>query len=218
MLSHIVRRVLQSFGVLAVMSLLVFAAVYAVGNPIDILVNPQSDQNEIARATAALGLDRPLFEQYFVFIGHAATGDLGRSFAFNVPAIGLILERMPATLELATAAMLIAVLLGIPLGLWAGLKPRSVAGRTIMAGSILGFSLPTFWVGLMLILVFSVWLGWLPTSGRGPTANLLGIPVSFLTAEGLRHPVLPTANLALFKLSAVMRLTRSGTRDALRQE
>jgi peptide/nickel transport system permease protein len=218
MLSHIVRRVVQSFGVLAAMSLLVFAGVYAVGNPVDILVNPQADQNEIARATAALGLDRPLLEQYFIFIKHAASGDLGRSFAFNVPAIGLILERMPATLELATAAMLIAVLLGIPLGLWAGLKPRSAAGRTIMAGSILGFSLPTFWVGLMLILVFSVWLGWLPTSGRGPTVNLLGIPVSFLTAEGLRHLVLPAANLALFNLSLVIRLTRSGTREAIEQD
>ncbi len=218
MLALCVRRLAQSVAVLFVMSLLVFAGVYAVGNPVDILVNPQSDQNEIARATAALGLDRPLLEQYFVFIGHAATGDLGRSFAFNVPAIGLILERMPATLELATAAMLIAVLLGIPLGLWAGLKPRSAAGRTIMATSILGFSLPTFWVGLMLILVFSVWLGWLPTSGRGPTANLLGIHLSFLTAEGLRHLVLPAANLALFNLSLVIRLTRSGTREAMRQD
>src|SRR5438046_8765602 len=94
MLAYVFRRLAQSVSVLFVMSLLVFAGVYAVGNPIDILVNPQSDQNEIARATAALGLDRPLFEQYFVFIGHAATGDLGRSFAFNVPAIGLILERM----------------------------------------------------------------------------------------------------------------------------
>src|SRR5260221_6937167 len=170
------------------MSLLVFAGVYAVGNPMDILVNPQADQNEIARATAALGLDRPLFEQYFIFIGHAATGDLGRSFAFNVPAIGLILERMPATLELATAAMLIAVVLGIPLGLWAGLKPRSAAGKTIMAGAILGFSLPTFWVGLMLILVFSVWLCWLPPSRRGPTVSLPGVPGRFLAAERLRSP------------------------------
>jgi peptide/nickel transport system permease protein len=218
MLALCVRRLAQSVAVLFVMSLLVFAGVYAVGNPVDILVNPQSDQNEIARASAALGLDRPLLEQYFVFVGRAATGDLGRSFAFNVPAIGLILERMPATLELATAAMLIAVLFGIPLGLWAGLKPRSAAGRTIMAGSILGFSLPTFWVGLMLILVFSVWLGWLPTSGRGPTVNLLGIPLSFLTLEGLRHLVLPAANLALFNLSLVIRLTRSGTREAMRQD
>src|SRR5580765_1705763 len=133
-LSHIVHRVLQSFGVLAVMSLLVFAGVYAVGNPMDILVNPQSDQNEIARATAALGLDRPLLEQYFIFIGHAVTGDLGKSFAFNAPAIGLILERVPATLELATAAMLIAVLLGTPLGLWAGLKPRSARSEERRVG------------------------------------------------------------------------------------
>ncbi len=218
MLSYVLRRLLQSLAVLAVMSLLVFAGVYAVGNPMDILVNPQSDQNEIARAAAALGLDRPLLEQYFIFIKHAATGDLGRSFAFNVPAIGLILERMPATLELATAAMLIAVLLGIPLGLWAGLKPRSAAGKLIMAGSILGFSLPTFWVGLMLILVFSVWLGWLPTSGRGPTVNLIGIPVSFLSLEGLRHLVLPAANLALFNLSLLIRLARSGTREAMQQD
>jgi peptide/nickel transport system permease protein len=218
MLSHIVRRVLQSFAVLGVMSLLVFAGVYAIGNPMDILVNPQSDQKEIARAAAALGLDRPLVEQYFSFIKHAAIGDLGRSFAFNVPAIGLILERMPATLELATAAMLIAVLLGIPLGLWAGLKPDSAAGKTIMAGSILGFSLPTFWVGLMLIMVFSVWLGALPTSGRGPTSNILGIPVSFLSLEGLRHLILPAANLALFNLALIIRLARTATREALQQD
>src|SRR2546422_8143999 len=188
MLWYVLRRLLQSLAVLAVMSLLVFAGVYAVGNPIDILVNPQSDQNEIARAAAALGLDRPFLEQYFIFIKHAATGDLGRSFAFNVPAIGLILERMPATLELATAAMLVAVLLGIPLGLWAGIAPRSAAGRTIMAGSILGFSLPTFWVGLMLILVFSVWLRWVATSGPRPPAKLPRIPLRFLPLGGPAHP------------------------------
>jgi peptide/nickel transport system permease protein len=218
MIAHVLSRLLQSLAVLAAMSLLVFAGVYAIGNPIDILVNPQSDQNEIARATAALGLDRPLAEQYFVFLKHAATGDLGRSFAFNVPAIGLILERASATLELASVAMLIAVALGIPLGLWAGLRPDTAAGKTIMAGSILGFSLPTFWVGLMLIMVFSVWLGWLPTSGRGPTTSLLGVPVSFLSPEGLRHLVLPAANLALFNLALLVRLARTGTREAMRQD
>lgn len=218
MASHIARRLAQSLAILVLMSLLVFAGVYAIGNPIDILVNPQADQNEIARATAALGLDRPLAEQYFLFLMDAATGDLGKSFAHNVPAIGLILERMPATLELATAAMLIALLLGIPLGLWAGVAPRSLAGRAITAGSILGFSLPTFWVGLMLIMVFSVWLGWLPTSGRGPTTDLAGIPVSFLSAEGLRHLALPAANLALFNLSLIARLARSGAREAMQQD
>ncbi len=218
MLVYVIRRLLQSVLVLGVMSLIVFAGVYAIGNPVDIFISPQADQAEIARATAALGLDRPLWEQYWVFLRQAAAGDLGKSFAFNVPAIQLVLERMPATLELAASAMLIAVLLGIPLGLWAGLKPRSTAGRTIMAGSILGFSLPTFWVGLMLIMVFSVWLGWLPASGRGPTTLLLGVPVSFLSADGLAHLALPATNLALFKLALVIRLTRAGTREALLQD
>ena len=216
--SYLARRVMQSVIVLVAMSLLVFVGVYAIGNPVDILVNPQADQNEIARATAALGLDRPLAEQYWRFLGDAATGNLGKSFAYNVPAIGLILERMPATVELASAAMLIALALGVPLGLWAGVAPRSGAGRAIAAGTVVGFSLPTFWVGLLLILVFSVWLGWLPTSGRGPTRETLGIPVSFLSAEGLRHLVLPAANLALFNLSLVARLVRSGTLEAMRQD
>jgi peptide/nickel transport system permease protein len=218
MLSYIARRLLQSVLVLVAMSLLVFAGVYAIGNPVDILVNPQADQSEIARATAALGLDRPLAEQYFLFLKDAAAGDLGRSFAYNVPAFGLILERLPATVELATAAMLIALALGVPLGLWAGVAPRSAAGRAITAGSILGFSLPTFWVGLLLILLFSVWLGWLPASGRGPTSSLLGVPVSFLSADGLRHLALPAANLALFNFSLVARLVRSGTLEAMQQD
>jgi len=135
-----------------------------------------------------------------------------------VPAITLILERLPATLELALLAMLIAVALGVPLGLLAGLKPESWPARTIMAGSILGFSLPTFWVGLMLILLFSVQLGWLPTTGRGPTVELLGIPVSFLSWEGLRHLILPATNLALFKLALLIRLVRAGTREAMLQD
>jgi peptide/nickel transport system permease protein len=214
----ILRRLLQSLLVLLVMSLLLFIGVYAIGNPVDILVSPQADQAEIARATASLGLDRPLAEQYWVFLRQAAAGDLGRSFAFNVPAIQLILERMPATLELAIVAMLISIALGIPLGLWAGLAPDSVAGKTIMTGSILGFSLPTFWVGLMLIMLFSVELGWLPASGRGPTLELFGVPVSFLSGEGLSHLLLPAATLALAKLALIIRLTRAGTREALLQD
>jgi len=200
------------------MSVLVFAAVYAIGNPVEILVNPQADQKEIARATAALGLDRPLVEQYWTFLVRAAHGDLGDSFAFNVPAMGLILERMPATLELATVSMLIALAVGLPVGFWAGLRPRSAAGRTIAGLSILGFSLPTFWVGLMLIMVFSVQLGWLPSAGRGATVDVLGVPLSVLTPDGWRHIVLPATNLALFNLALVARLARAGTRDAMRQE
>jgi len=217
-LVYVIRRLMQSIVVLFVMSALVFVGVYAIGNPVDILINPQADQEDIERAIKGLGLDKPLWEQYLVFLQRAAAGDLGKSFAFNVPAIQLILERMPATLELATAAMVIAIVLGIPLGLLAGLKPESLGARTIMAGSILGFSLPTFWVGLMLIMVFSVHLGWLPSNGRGPTTDLLGIPVSFLSWAGLRHLVLPATNLALFNLALVIRLTRSGTREAMLQD
>ena len=218
MLAYVIRRLLQSVVVLFVMSLLVFVGVYAIGNPVDILINPNADQEDIERAIRGLGLDKPLWEQYFVFLQRALAGDLGRSFAYNVPALQLILERMPATLELATAAMLIAIVLGLPLGLWAGLKPESFAGKAIMTGSILGFSLPTFWVGLMLIMVFSVYLGWLPSNGRGPTTDVLGVPVSFLSGDGIRHLVMPATNLALFKLSLIIRLTRAGTREALLQD
>ena len=218
MLSFTLRRLAQSAVALIVMSLLVFAGVYAIGNPVDILVNPQADQAEVAQTIAQLGLDRPLWQQYWIFLKGAAGGDLGKSFVASVPAIELIFERLPATLELAVAAMAIAIVLGIPLGLLAGLKPDSWIGRGIMAGSILGFSLPTFWVGLMLILVFSVQLGWLPTTGRGATVDVFGIPVSFLTADGLRHLVLPATNLALFELSLLLRLTRAGTREALLQD
>ena len=218
MLVFIVRRSLQSIVVLLAMSLIVFAGVYAIGNPVDILINPQADQIERERAIAALGLDRPLWEQYLAFLQGAAGGDLGKSFVHSTSALGLILERMPATLELALAAMLIAVVLGIPLGLWAGMRPHAASGRAIMAGSILGFSLPTFWVGLMLIMVFSVMLGWLPSNGRGETVSVLGVPLSFLTLDGLAHLALPATNLALFNVALLIRLTRSGAHEALLQD
>src|SRR5436190_890203 len=218
MLAFAIRRLGQSLFVLVVMSFLVFLGVYAIGNPIELLVNPQADEVERARAAAALGLDRPILEQYGIFLARAAGGDLGRSFVYNIPAIQLILDKLPATLELAGAAMVIAILLGIPLGLLAGLRPHSLTGRAIMAGSILGFSLPTFWVGLVLIMVFSVQLGWLPPNGRGETVMLLGVPVSFLTWDGLRHLAMPALNLALFKLSLLIRLTRAGTREAILQD
>src|SRR5881392_2829571 len=181
MLVYVIRRSLQAVLVMFMMSVLVFVGVYAIGNPIDILVNPQADQNEREHAIVALGLVQPLWTQYGKFLLGALHGDLGRSFVHSTSALELILERMPATLELAIVAMLIAIVLGVPLGLWAGLKPRSVAGRSIMAGSILGFSLPTFWVGLMLIMVFSVMLGWLPSTGRGETGTWLGITTSLFT-------------------------------------
>ena len=218
MTGYIIRRLGASALLLLVMSLLVFAGVYAIGNPVDLLISPEADQQETERVIAALGLDKPLWQQYLIFLERALAGDLGRSFAFNTPAIELILNRMPATFELALAAMLIAIALGIPLGLYAGLKPDSLLAKSIMAGSILGFSLPTFWVGLMLIMLFSVHLGWLPSTGRGETVELFGAQWSLFTWDGLRHIAMPAFNLALFKLSLLIRLTRASTREALLQD
>ena len=215
MLVFIIRRLLQSVLVLAVMSLLVFTGVYAVGNPVDILISPDATQADREATIKALGLDLPMWMQYLVFVKKALAADLGKSFAFNIPAIELIFERMPATLELALFAMLLAVVIGLPLGLYAGLKPKSFAGRAIMATSILGFSLPTFWVGLMLIMVFAVFLGWLPSNGRGATSLLFGVPVSFLNLDGLRHLLLPGITLSLLNIALIIRLTRAGTQEAL---
>ena len=214
----ITRRVLQSLAVVFVMSLLVFFGVNIVGDPVDMLINPEADQEDIEAAIRALGLDRPIHEQYWYFLLNALKGDLGKSFIFAEPALKLILQRMPATMELALAAMLLAIVVGIPFGVYAGLKPNSKVSKTIMAGSILGFSLPTFWVGLMFIMVFAVMLGWLPSTGRGETTSLFGIQVSFLSWDGLRHLLLPALNLALFKISLVIRLARAGTREVALQD
>jgi peptide/nickel transport system permease protein len=204
----IIRRLLQSIVVVAVMSLLVFFGVNVVGDPVDMLINPEADQAEIEKTMRAFGLDRPVHEQYWFFLSNAVKGDLGKSFIFGEPALKLIVERMPATLELAFAALFLAVVIAIPLGIYAGLKPDSKFSKTIMAGSILGFSLPTFWVGLMMIMVFAVMLG----------SSLLGIQVSFLTWDGLRHLVLPALNLSLFKMSLTIRLARAGTREVVHQD
>jgi len=214
----ITRRLLQSLLVVFVMSLLVFFGVNIVGDPVDLLINPEADQAEIEATIARLGLDRPIHEQYWYFVLNAFKGDLGRSFIFGESALKLILQRMPATMELAFVSLVMSAVFGIPLGVYAGLKPESRVAKTIMAGSILGFSLPTFWVGLMFILVFAVMLGWLPSTGRGDTVDVLGIPISLLTMDGLSHVLLPAFNLALFNISLVIRLTRAGTKEVVHQD
>ena len=210
---YVLRRLAQTLLVLFITSGLVFGGLYLVGDPVEILVNPQADQEERARTAAALGLDRPVLEQYGLFLKGMLSGDLGKSFVFGRPALEVIVERMPATLELAFLAMVMSVGLGIPLGLYAGLYPDRKSSKAIMAASILGFSLPTFWVGLLLIMVFAVQLGWLPSTGRGPTENVFGLSISILSLEGLRYAFLPALNLALFKLSLIIRLTRAQVRE-----
>lgn len=210
---YVLRRLAQTALVLLVTSMLVFAGLFMVGDPVEILINPEADQIERERATVALGLDKPAWQQYTIFLTNAVQGDLGKSFVYGRSALEVILERMPATLELAVLAMIISITLGIPLGLYAGLKPGSRISKTIMAASILGFSLPTFWVGLVLIMLFAVQLGWLPSTGRGPVVDFLGMKLSIVHWDGLRYALLPAFNLALFKLSLIIRLTRAQVRE-----
>lgn len=213
MFVFIMRRLSQTAVVLLVTSLLVFAGLFVVGDPVEILISPDADQIERERARVALGLDKPGWIQYLLFLKNALSGDLGKSFVYGRPALEVIFERMPATLELATVAMLISIFVGIPLGLYAGLKPDSKISKAIMAVSIVGFSLPTFWVGLMLIMLFAVQLGWLPSTGRGPTTEFLGMKLSIIHWDGLKYAILPGINLALFKLSLIIRLTRAQVRE-----
>jgi peptide/nickel transport system permease protein len=218
MLVYMIRRAGQSILVLVVMAFLVFVGVYAIGNPIDIMISPDADQAEIEAATQRLGLDKPLYEQFWIFLGNLLHGDLGTSFVFNRPATDVILQRLPATLELAGLALIISLVLGVTLGVLAGMAPNRVHGKAIMAGSILGFSLPNFWQGLMLIMIFAVMLGWLPAGGRGETVEVFGVGLGFLTLDGLAHMILPATNLALYKLSLVIRLARAGTREVALQD
>ena len=209
---------MQAGVVVLLMSFLVFSGVFLVGDPVDILISDEADEEDRERAIAGLGLDKPFHMQYLLFLRGALRGDLGESFIFEEPALLLIVERMPATMELALFALLIAVVIGIPLGMLAGFRPESITAKTIMSGSILGFSLPSFWVGIMMMVLFAVHLGWLPSTGRGPTSEWFGIEVSFTSWKGISYLLMPAINLSLFKLALVIRLARAGTREVVHQD
>ena len=209
---------MQAGVVVLLMSFLVFSGVFLVGDPVDILISDEADEEDRERAIAGLGLDKPFHMQYLLFLRGALRGDLGESFIFEEPALLLIVERMPATMELALFALLIAVVIGIPLGRLAGFRPESITAKTIMSGSILGFSLPSFWVGIMMMVLFAVHLGWLPSTGRGPTSEWFGIEVSFTSWKGISYLLMPAINLSLFKLALVIRLARAGTREVVHQD
>jgi peptide/nickel transport system permease protein len=214
----IIRRLMQAGVVVLLMSFLVFSGVFLVGDPVDILISDEADEEDRERAIAGLGLDKPFHMQYLLFLRSALRGNLGESFIFEEPALLLIVERMPATMELALFALLIAVVIGIPLGMFAGFRPESITAKTIMSGSILGFSLPSFWVGIMMMVLFAVHLGWLPSTGRGPTSEWFGIEVSFTSWKGISYLLMPAINLSLFKLALVIRLARAGTREVVHQD
>ena len=215
MLGFVIQRLLQAFVVMMIISAMVFVGVYAVGNPIDVVLSPDATQQIREQAIKAYGFDQPLWKQYADFLGRLIRGDFGNSFLYNMPVLQLIGSRLPATAELTLAAVFGATLLGVPLGMYAGYRPDSAFSKAVMAISILGFSVPTFWIGLVLIFTFAVELGWLPAGGRGETAQLFGIEWSFLTANGLKHMFLPALNLSLFKFAMMVRLARAGTRETM---
>jgi peptide/nickel transport system permease protein len=218
MIAYVLQRLIQSVVVLLAVSVVVFLAVYGIGDPIELLISPSASAAEREALIRRLGLDLPVWHQYFIFIGNALQGDLGRSFVHGVPAIELILDRLPATFELVLLAMTLAVGIGVPLGLLAGLDPERRVSRIIMAGTVLGYSLPNFWKGMMLILLFAVVLGWLPTAGRGETVSVLGFETSLFTLDGLRHLILPALNLAIPNAALLIRLVATGTTETMTQE
>ncbi|MEO1678634.1 MAG: ABC transporter permease [Pseudomonadota bacterium] len=216
MLEFLLRRVLQAILVLLVMTVLVFFGVNVIGNPVYIFASSECNQACLDEIIRNLGLDQPIWRQYLTFLGNLFQGDWGLSFTHGVPAMSLILERFPATLELALAALVLALGIGLPLGVYAGLKPDSPISKLIMGFSMVSFSVPIFWIGLIFILIFSVRLGWLPSIGRGDLVSVFGLfEVSFLTWDGLRHLLMPAFTLSLIMMAMVIRLTRAGMREVL---
>ena len=215
MLGYLASRLAQAAVVVLAMSVLVFVGVYAIGNPIDVMIDPAATAEMRERLIAQYGLDQPLWRQYLTFLGNVARGDLGTSMVYDIPVTTLVFSRLGATLELVLVSVTIATVVGIPAGLWAGYRPDGAAAKAIMALSVLGFSVPTFWIGMLLIMAFAVELGWLPSGGRGDVGSILGVPTSLATPDGWSHVILPAINLSLFKMGLLIRLTRAGMVEAM---
>ena len=218
MIRYFLRRFAQMVLVLLAVSVIVFLVMSFTGDPVLKIVPPTATDAQIAEARTALGLDRPLWVQYGVFLKNLLRGDMGVSYIFKRPALTLIVDRMPATLELVFFSMIISLAVALPCGVYAGAKPGSPLSRAVMGGSLLGISLPSFWVGILLIFYFAVEKRLLPSSGRGATATLFGIPFAFLTADGFRHIILPACSLALGTLAMLIRLIRAQIMEVMRQD
>ena len=214
MFVHLINRLAHALIVILAVSLCVFFVMYKAGDPVQLLLPPDATQQQVEDLRTHLGLDQPFWVQYGKFLKNALQGDVGKSFIYGQSALVVVMERLPATLELATAAMILAVFLGIPLGGAASLKPDSPASKSIMFFSLAGISVPTFWMGMVLVLVFSVTWGVLPSSGRAE----LGTFGSFVSLDGLRHLLLPAVTLCLFQLALILRLTKSGMMEVLLQD
>ena len=218
MLAFILRRLLQAVIVMVTVAFLAFLLFQFVGDPVLILLGQDATPEQVAALRAALGLDRSFVVQFGHFLWNAAQGEFGISLRQGAQVSRLIAERFPATLELALAAAVLALLVGIPMGVYAALKRGTFTSQVFMALSLLGVSLPTFLIGILLILVFSVTLGWFPSFGRGEVVKLGWWSTGLLTAKGWHHLVLPAVTLAIFQLTLIMRLVRAEMLEVLRTD
>ncbi|MGD9077840.1 MAG: ABC transporter permease [Desulfobacterales bacterium] len=218
MATYITRRLIQGFIVLLVASLLCFIIFRYMGDPVVTLAGRYATFEQAEEVRRSLGLDKPMYVQYFRWLANAAQGNFGISYVTRVPALGLILERFPATFELAVTAVIMAFVLGVALGVVVALKPYALRNRLIMAGSLGGISIPTFLMGILLIMAFAVYLGILPPFGRGETVKLGFWRTGFLTFDGIKHLILPALTLAMYQLAVLLRLTRAGMREVLTEE
>jgi peptide/nickel transport system permease protein len=218
MLSYIFRRILQSVLVLLVVGLVAFSMFRFVGDPVDTMLGQERTMEDIERLRDNLGLNDPFFVQYWNFLGRALQGDLGISYRQGRPVAEIIAERLPATLELAAVSGTFALVLGIVLGVFTAIRRNGIAANAIMALSLVGVSLPTFLIGILLIYTFSVELSWLPSFGRGETVMVGGWSTGFLTASGLVALILPAITLGLYQMTLIMRLVRSEMLEVLRQD
>jgi ABC-type dipeptide/oligopeptide/nickel transport system permease component len=218
MYTYVARRILQGILVLLAVSLICFAIFRFSGDPVITLAGRYATEKQRDEVRKAFGLDRPLHVQYFSFLTNAMQGNFGKSYVARVPALGLILERLPATFELAATAVFISFTLGVGLGVIVALKPYSWSSRLVMTGSLGGISIPTFLIGILLIMIFAVSLGWLPPYGRGDTVQIGFWRTGFLTHSGITHLILPALTLGMYQLAVLVRLTRAGMREVLTQD
>jgi peptide/nickel transport system permease protein len=218
MLAFIVRRLVQAILVMLTVAFVAFLLFQYVGDPVAQMLGQDATPEDRARLRSELGLDRPFFVQFATFAGNAAQGDFGLSLRQGRSVSTLIKERLPATLELSFAAAIIAIVVGIPAGVYTALRRNSWFAHLLLAGSLLGVSLPTFLIGILFILVFSVQLGWLPSFGRGDTVALGWWTTGLLTAKGWQHLILPSITLSLFQLTLILRLVRSEMLEVLRTD
>jgi peptide/nickel transport system permease protein len=217
-LAFILRRILQSFVVMVVVAFIAFALFNYTGDPVTFMVGQDATQEERAKLRSDLGLDQPFYVQFVRFIGRAAQGDFGLSLRQGRSVSTLLKERLPATLELSFTAAILALVLGIPAGVYTALKRDTWLSHILLAISLIGVSLPTFLIGILLILIFAVVLGWLPSFGRGETVALGWWTTGFLTKSGLKALILPSITLSLFQLTLIMRLVRAEMLEVLRTD